>query len=122
MVKTSFTQIEQEVVSRFDQKMALGESRHAKKQAARASESAYWKIHSQSTRKVYQVHLFKFVRWCSQQGFHSLAQIESQSDELVSRYLGEKILSEKASTVKSERSALRLFFENANLGASIIIR
>ena len=121
MTNSSFTQIEQEVISRFDQKMALGESRSAKKQAARESGEAYWKIHSQSTRKLYQGHLLHFVRWCVQQGFHSLTQIESQSAELVPRYLAEKIVVEKASTVKSERAALRLFFENAKLGASVEI-
>ena len=121
MGERSSNQIEQQIINRLDQKMALGESRHAAKQAIRYLESRHWRIHSQSTRKLYQGHLLRFVRWCRRQGFDSLAQIENQSDELVSRYLAVRLLYAKAATVKSERSALRFFFENANLGASIVI-
>jgi len=51
--------------------MAIGQSRRAAKQAARAAHMPAWafstgKIHSYRTRQVYQKHILRFVRWARQ--------------------------------------------------------
>ena len=58
-----------EAIERLDTLMAIGQSRFQAKQAQRAaSPDGGWavstgKIHSHTTRKVYQQHILAFLNW-----------------------------------------------------------
>jgi integrase len=116
-------------IERFDQLMAIGESRHAAKQAIRrATKEQPWtlptsKIHSHVTRNVYQQHTLAFLNWArTQYGLTRLEQVDARADDLVSHYLTEQLAAGKSAyTVQAQRSALRKFFGNRELATSVII-
>lgn len=116
-------------IERFDQLMAIGESRHAAKQALRATADAYqWtlssgKIHSHLTRKVYQQHTLAFINWVrTHYEIKQLEQLDEQADELACQYLAEQLAAGKSAyTVQAQRSAFRMFFGNRDLAASVVI-
>lgn len=118
-----------EAIERFDSLMAIGESRYEAKQAIRAaSEETQWtissgRIHSHETRRGYQHLCLAFINWArSRYGINRLDQLDARADELVSQYLTERIAAGKSAyTVQTERSALRLFFGNPQLAASVNI-
>src|SRR5258708_6415444 len=109
--------------------MAIGESRYEAKQAIRAaSEETQWtissgRIHSHETRRGYQHLCLAFINWArSRYGINRLEQLDARAEELVSQYLTERIAAGKSAyTVQTERSALRLFFGNSQLAASVNI-
>ena len=79
-----------EAIERLDSLMAIGTSRFQAKQAQRAaSPDVGWtvstgRIHSHTTRKVYQQHILAFINWArTQHGITRLAWLEERADELV---------------------------------------
>jgi integrase len=117
-----------QVLDRFDTLMATGESRHAAKLVARAAGERGWsvsdgRLHSYRTRKGYQAIVLRLVNWCAtSQGlqFHSLDELDAHAEEFVARYLLEGLAAGKSAwTLKTERSALRLFFGQRDLAASV---
>jgi integrase len=109
--------------------MAIGQSRFQAKQAQRAaSPEAGWtvstgKIHSHTTRKVYQQHVLAFINWArTTHGITRLAWLEERADELVTEYLAAHVAAGKSAyTLQTERAALRLFFGNWSLAATVVI-
>lgn len=92
-----------EAIERLDSLMAIGQSRFQAKQAQRAtSPDVGWtvstgKIHSHTTRKVYQQHVLAFINWArTTHGITRLAWLD-------------------------ERAALRLFFGDWSLAAAVSI-
>jgi integrase len=118
-----------EAIERLDTLMAIGQSRFQAKQAQRAaSPDVGWtvstgKIHSHTTRKVYQQQILTFINWArAQHGITRLAWLDERADELASEYLAEHVSAGKSAyTVQSERAALRLFFGNWKLAAAVSI-
>ena len=122
--------IVRQVLDRFDALMATGESRHAAKLAARAAGERGWsvsdgRLHAFRTRKGYQAIVLRLVNWCATtQGlrFRSLEGLDAQAEELVARYLEEGLAAGKSAwTLKTERSAFRLFFGQRELAASVAL-
>jgi len=120
--------IVRQVLDRFDSLMATGESRHAAKLAARAAGDRTWsvsdgRIHAFRTRKGYQAIVLRLVNWCAtMQGlrFRSLDELDARAEELVARYLTDGLAAGKSAwTLKTERSALRLFFGRRDLAAGV---
>ena len=106
--------------------MAIGESRaEAKAQARARGESLFafsdGKIHSFESRENYQKIVMRFIDWCrDEQHVRDLARIDEQADELASLYLLERIAQDKSAwTLQTERSALRLFFQDRTLTGSV---
>jgi integrase len=118
-----------EAIERLDSLMAIGESRFQAKQARRAaSAEAGWtvstgRIHSHTTRKVYQQHVLAFINWArALHGITRLAWLDERADELVTQYLTEHVVAGRSAyTVQSERAALRLLFGNWSLAAAVSI-
>jgi hypothetical protein len=122
-----------EALDRLDSKMAIGESRQEAKQAARAAAAEQgehiWsystgKMHSYKTRTSYQEHIFRFLNWVRQEsGITTLETLDACADEQVSRYLQLEVEAGKKSpyTLQLERSALRLFFDDHTLAASVAL-
>lgn len=121
-----------EALDRFDQKMALGESRFQAKQAARREAEArgegIWtystgKIHSHQTRITYQQQVLSFLNWVrTTEGLKHLAEVEERAEELVSGYLEDARDDGKSPyTLQTMRSALRLFFGNPTLAAEVVL-
>lgn len=118
-----------EAIERLDSLMVIGTSRFQAKQAQRAaSPEAGWtistgKIHSHTTRKVYQQHILAFINWArTNHGITRLAWLDERADELVSQYLTKHVVaSRSAYTVQTERAALRLFFGDWSLAAAVSI-
>lgn len=117
-----------QVLDRFDSLMATGESRHAAKMQARAAGEGGWSIsdrrlHSFRTRKGYQAIVLRLVNWCATtEGlrFRDLDDVDACAEELVSRYLAEGLNAGKSAwTLKTERSAFRLFFGQRELAAGV---
>lgn len=106
-----------QTIERFDEKMAIGQSRRAAKAAVRAEQGSVWsvstgKIHSYKTRSVYQEQVLRFVDWVRDtHHLFSLEQLDPRADDLTVAYL-QQLLSEGKSpyTLLTIRSALRLFF------------
>ncbi len=120
--------IVRQVLDRFDSMMATGESRHAAKLAARAAGERVWsvsdgRIHAFRTRKGYQAIVLRLVNWCvATRGlrFRTLDELDSRADELVSHYLADGLAAGKSAwTLKTERSAFRLFFGQCDLAADV---
>jgi integrase len=109
--------------------MAIGQSRFQAKQAQRAaSAEAGWtistgKIHSHTTRKVYQQHILAFINWArTTHGITRLARLEERADELVTEYLAAHVAARRSAyTLQAERAALRLFFGNWSLAVAVDI-
>jgi integrase len=122
--------IVRQVLDRFDGLMATGESRHAAKLAARAAGERGWsvsdgRIHAFRTRKGYQAIVLRLINWCvATQGlrFRALHELDVQAEELVSRYLADGMaVGKSAWTLKTERSAFRLFFGQRDLAAGVAL-
>ena len=116
-----------EAIERLDSLMAIGESRFQAKQAQRAASSdSGWtvstgRIHSHTTRKVYQQQILAFINWArAQHEITRLAWLEERADELLTQYLAAHVAAGRSAyTVQTERSALRLFFGNWSLAATV---
>lgn len=115
-------------IERLNSLMALKESRYQAKQALRVSGEHVWsfstgRIHSLTTRTVYQQHVLAFVNWSREHyAVRHLEEVEAQADELVTQYLSEHLLAGRSAyTIQTERAALRLFFGNRSLASSIIL-
>lgn len=118
-------------IERLDAKMAIGESRHALKQEARelaraTGAPAPWsvtdgRIHSHRTRADYQAHVLRFLNWVRQrEGLRTLDRVDACADELASAYLRERLtLGKSPYTLQAERAALRLFFGQRDLAATV---
>src|SRR5947199_8806818 len=118
-----------EAIERLDSLMAIGQSRFQAKQAQRAtSPEAGWtistgKIHSHTTRRVYQQHVLAFINWArTNHGITRLAWLDERAGELVTQYLAAHVAAGRSAyTVQTERAALRLFFGNWSLAATVEI-
>ena len=113
-----------EAIERLDSLMAIGESRFQAKRVT--SPDAGWtvstgKMHSHTTRKVYQQHVLTFINWArAQHGITRLAWLDERADELVTHYLAAHVVAGRSAyTVQGERAALRLFFGNWSLAAAV---
>jgi hypothetical protein len=113
-------------VQRLDALMAAGEKRSEAKAAARLRGESLFaysdgKMHAFETRNNYQKIVMHFLNWCrDQHDLRDLARIDEQADELASLYLLERIEGDKSAwTLATERSALRLFFQDRTLTDSI---
>jgi integrase len=123
----SHKSIIREAIERLDSLMAIGTSCFQAKQAQRASSpDGGWtvstgKIHSHTTRKVYQQHVLAFINWArTQHGITRLAWLDERADELATQYLTEHVAAGRSAyTVQSERAALRLFFGNWSLATTV---
>jgi integrase len=117
------------VLDRFDSLMATGESRHAAKLALRAAGGRAWslsdgRIHAFRTRKGYQAIVLRLVNWDMAHGLHfrTLAELDVRADELVTRYLQQRLAAGKSAwTLKTERSAFRLFFGRPDLATDVAL-
>lgn len=113
-------------LERLHEKMALKESRYEAKKALRASGEHVWafttgKIHSLTTRGVYQQHILAFVNWArdTYQLTH-LEQLDERANELAFQYLTNHVAAGRSPyTIQTERSALRMFFGDQSLAATI---
>ncbi len=118
-----------QTLDRFDELMAIGESRHQAKLAAHATGNRAWsvsdgRIHAFRTRKTYQAVVLRLITLNAQQGrhFRYLAELDAQADDLVARYLTKRLAEGKSAwTLKMERSALRLFFGRRDLAAEVAL-
>src|SRR5260370_32308335 len=106
-----------QAIERLDSFRGIGESRRDAKQSIReASGERRWtistgKIHSHTTRRVYQQQVLAFVNWTREvHGMSRLPDLDARSDELSTSYL-QLHLDEGTSayTLQTERSRLRLF-------------
>jgi len=103
--------------------MAIGEKRsEAKAEAARRGESTFafsdGKIHSYDSREIYQKVVMWFLNWCrDHHNLRDLDKIDEQADELASLYLVDRMGQPDISawTLYTERSALRIFFQDREL-------
>jgi integrase len=115
-------------LERLHELMALHESRHAAKQAMRADGEHIWtfstgKIHSLTTRGVYQQQVLAFVNWAraTYQITH-LEQLDARADELATEYLAKQVTAGRSPyTVATQRSAFRMFFSNRELAGSLLL-
>jgi integrase len=118
-----------EAIEHLDTLMAIGESCFQAKQAQRAaSADAGWtvstgRIHSHTTRKVYQQHVLAFINWArTTHGITRLAWLDERAEELVTQYLTAHVAADRSAySLQTERAALRLFFGNWSLAAAVSI-
>jgi integrase len=115
-----------EALQRLDRLMAIGESRaEAKAQARARGESLFafsdGKIHAYESRENYQRIVMRFIDWCrDEHQVRALSAINVQADDLASLYLLERIARGKSAwTLQTERSALRMFFQDRSLADSV---
>jgi hypothetical protein len=119
-------------IERFDGLMAIGDSRFEAKQAAREEAKSrgekIWafttgKIHAHKTRVTYQEHTLRFVNWArTTEGIKTLDALDARADELASRWLQQGIAAGKSAyTLKTERSALRMFFSDRTLAGDVAL-
>ena len=113
-------------VQRLNALMADGTKRaDAKADARQRGESLFGftdqRIHSYESRNNYQKVVMRFLDWCRQEyDLHDAEKIDAMADELASVYFRERIVAGySAWTLQTERSALRMYFQNRNLAASI---
>jgi integrase len=114
------------VIKRLDALMADGEKRsEAKAAAGLRGESLFAftdnRIHAFESRSTYQKANMRFVVWCGEQhNLRDLDRITERADELASLYLTERIEQGKSAwTLQTERSALRMLFQNRQLTESV---
>lgn len=118
--------IVKEALDRLDGLMAINHSRREAKQAIRAEQGATWsvstgRIHSFKTRSSYQEHVVRFITW-ARETHHiiSLEQLDPRAGELATVYLQHRLDEGKSPyTLQAERAALRLFFADRLLAASV---
>jgi integrase len=115
-------------LQRLDRLMADGQKRsEAKAQASVQGESLFaftdGKIHSFETRNTYQKIVMRFLDWCREiSHVQTMDQLDLRADELASDYLSQRLeQGYSAWTLQTERSALRLFFENRLLAADVLL-
>lgn len=113
-------------VQRLDAQMGDGQKRSLAKAEARARGESLFafsdgKIHAFETRNNYQKIAMRFINWCRDtHTIRDLESIDEQADELVSFYLVERIEKQySAWTLKTERSALRQFFQSRIIADSV---
>jgi integrase len=113
-------------IQRLNSLMAIGEKRSEAKAAARARGEDLFaftdgKIRSFQTRTNYQKIIMQFINWCrNEHGVRDNTEFEARSDELASLYLRERLAAGKSAwTLKTERSALRMYFGNRRLTESV---
>ena len=113
-------------VQRLNALMADHQKRsEAKDEARTRGESLFafsdGKIHAFESRNNYQKIVMRFIDWVrDQHHIRDLARIDEQDDELASLYLLERIEQGKSAwTLQTERSALRLFFQDGQLTDSV---
>jgi len=109
-------------IQRLNSLMADGKKRsEAKTEAKARGESLFafsdGKIHAFESRNNYQRIVMRFLDWCREHhNLRDLAKIDEQADELASLYLAERIEQDySAWTLQTERSALRMFFQDRTL-------
>ena len=103
--------------------MAIGVKRsEAKAEAAARGEPTFafsdGLIHSYDTREIYQKAVMWFLNWCRDtENIRDLDKIDEQADELASLYLADRMGQPDISawTLYTERSALRIFFQDREL-------
>ena len=115
-------------IQRLNAKMHLGESRYAIKEERRAAGEKTWAysdelFHSHGSRNTYQQHVMPFIEWArAHYGVRRLEVLDARAEELATEYLHERLDTGKSSsTVLTERSALRHFFEQRDLAAGVLI-
>lgn len=115
-------------LERLHAMMALKESRYKAKKAQREAGERVWsftteKIHSLTTRGVYQKLILAFVNW-ARDTYHitHLEQLDERADELVTEYLTHHIAAGRSPyTLQTERAALRMFFHDRTLAATVTL-
>jgi len=118
-----------QAIERLDSYRGIGESRRDAKRAIReASGERRWtistgKIHSHTTRRVYQQQVLAFVNWAREvHGVSRLERLDERADELVTAYLQLHVDEGKSAyTLQTERSALRLFFQMRTLAQTVAL-
>jgi integrase len=118
-----------QAIERLDSFRGIGESRRDAKRAIReASGERLWtistgKIHSHTTRRVYQQHVLAFINWAREMhGITRLENLDERADELATSYLEFQMIEGKSAyTLQTERSALRLFFQRRNLAQTVTL-
>ena len=115
-----------EALERLDSLMAIDEKRStAEAEALEAGELteglSIGKIHSYQTRTTYQKIVLDFIGWARcEYSINRLNRLDARAEELVSDYLSLRIVQGYGTwTLKTERSALRLFFFNCQLAADV---
>ena len=113
-------------LQQLDSLMAPGVKRSEAKAAARArGESTFaftdGVIHAYETRTNYQKIVMRFAQWCREEyAIRSMECLQERADELASLYLTQRIAAGySAWTLQTERSALRMFFENRLLASEV---
>ena len=109
-------------VQRLNTLMADHQKRTTAKDEARARGESLFaftdnKIHAFESRNNYQKIVMRFIDWVrDQHNIRDLARIDLEADELASLYLLERIERDySAWTLATERSALRMFFQDRTL-------
>ena len=118
-----------QAIERLDRFRGIGESRRDAKRAIReAAGERRWtistgKIHSHTTRRVYQQQVLAFVNWAREvHGITRLENLDTRADELASAYLQLHLDEGKSAyTLQTERSALRLFFQARTLAQAVAL-
>ncbi len=113
-------------VKRLNGLMADGKKRsEAKAQARLRGESLFafsdGGIHAYESRNNYQKIIMRFINWVGEEhNVRDQVRLDERADELASLYLSERIAQGySAWTLQTERSALRMFFQNRILAASV---
>jgi integrase len=113
-------------LQRLDGLMADGQKRsEAKAQAALRGEDTFaftdGKMHSFQTRTTYQQIIMRFLDWCRERyDIRDHDVLIQQADELASVYLSERVeAGYSAWTLQTERSALRMYFEDRTLAEDV---
>ena len=115
-------------VQRLDALMAIGHKRSEAKAQAQARGASLFaftdsKIHSFETRNNYQKIVMRFLNWCRDtHDVRDLSIVDTRANELASLYLSERVEQRySAWTLQTERAALRLFFQERSLAASVVL-
>src|SRR6266496_2241792 len=113
-------------VQRLDGLMADGEKRsEAKAEARLRGESLFaftdGRIHAFESRRGYQKVVMRFLDWCRErENIRDHALVDARADDLVSLYLTERMGQHySASTLTTERSALRMYFQDRSLAVRV---
>ncbi len=106
--------------------MHMGESRFDAKKERREAGEKIWsfsdgKFHSHGTRNSYQQHILTFIQWArATHAVRRLDVLDQRADELATEYLSDRLTQGKSpSTLKTERAALRFFFDNRDLASQV---
>jgi len=115
-------------VQRLNGLMANGRKRSEAKAGARLRGESLFaftdgRIHAFETRHGYQKIIMRFLNWCREhQNVRDHQQIDVRANEFASLYLTERIVQGySAWTLQTERSALRMYFQDRSLAADITL-